>query len=305
MRRLLVGLFALLITTEAFAQTIQTKALTTTVCPGAGCLTVPVAGAGSVGVQITGTFVGTLQFEESIDGVIYDVWAMFPNNVTASVTSATATGLWVGGTNGVSLVRVRFSAYTSGTATVNIVGSADGSATLAGLFGERNLASYAVHVSNIAVTALDDVLNLESEAARGFRISQMCITPGQATAAAWVQWQLIRTTTASTAGTVISPESTTTHSISKSDVADVNWSGLARFAATEGTSGAVLDAGTLFVNVAATPPAVPGQTFCREYGMNGSKLPTVAAGVTNGVKLIFTGTAGGTGFSAMLRFIAK
>lgn len=190
------------------------------------------------------------------------------------------------------------SGATSDTATVNT------NKSLLVTEGESSVATYEVHVSNIAVTASDGVINLEAESGRGFRISQFCITPGQATAAAWVQWQLIRSTTASSGGTVISSESTTTHSITKMDPADANWSGLARFAATEGTSGAVLDAGTLFVNVAATPPAVPGQVFCREYGMNGGKLPVVQAGVANGVKLMFTGTAGGAGLSAMLRFIA-
>jgi hypothetical protein len=190
------------------------------------------------------------------------------------------------------------SGSTSNLATVNANGS------LAIEEGESTLATYEVHVSNIAVTASDGVINLEAESGRGFRISQLCINPGQATAAAWVQWQLIRTTTASSAGTVISAESTTTHSITKMDPADANWSGLARFAATEGTSGAVLDAGTVFVNIAATPPAHPGHAFCREYGMNGGKLPTVVAGTANGVKLMFTGTAGGAGLSAMLRFIA-
>lgn len=170
--------------------------------------------------------------------------------------------------------------------------------------GESSEATYEVHVSNIAVTASDGVINLEAEAGRGFRISQLCINPGQATAAAWVQWQLIRTTTASSAGTAITSENTTTHSITKMDPADANWSGLARFAATEGTSGAVIDAGTVFVNIAATPPAHPGHIMCREYGMNGGKLPTIVAGTTNGVKLMFTGTAGGAGLSAMIRFIA-
>lgn len=169
--------------------------------------------------------------------------------------------------------------------------------------GESDRATYEVHVSNIAVTALDGVINLEAEASRGFRISQICIQPGQATAAAHVLWQLIRTTTASSVGTVIAAESTTTHSITKMDPADANWAGIARFAATEGTSGAVLDAGTAFVNIAATPPTV-FPIMCREYGMNGGKLPTVVAGTANGVKLMFTGTAGGAGLSAMIRFIA-
>lgn len=170
--------------------------------------------------------------------------------------------------------------------------------------GESTDATYVVHVAALALTASDSLINIESEASRGFRISQVCIAPGQATAAAHVLWQLIRTTTASSGGTVIASESTTTHSVTKMDPAAANWSGLARAVATEGTSGAVLDQGTLFVNVATTPPTVDAY-FCREYGMNGGQLPIIAAGVGNGVKLMFTGTAGGAGASAMIRFIAK
>jgi hypothetical protein len=169
--------------------------------------------------------------------------------------------------------------------------------------GESDRATYEVHVSGIAVTVLDGVINLEAEVSRGFRISQICISPGSATAAAYTTWQLIRTTTASSAGTPITSENTTTHSISKMDPGDANWGGLARFAATEGTSGAVLDAGTIFVNITGTPPAVTGW-WCREYGMNGGKLPTVVAGTANGVKLMWTGLAGGANFAAMMQFIA-
>ena len=170
--------------------------------------------------------------------------------------------------------------------------------------GQSDSATYIVHAALQSIAVSDGIINLEAEASRGYRISQVCISPGQATAAVWMHWQLFRTTTASSGGTLIASESTTTHSVSKMDPADANWSGLARFAAVEGTSGALLDAGTVFVNVALTPPAV-SPTYCREYGLEGGKLPTVAAGVGNGVKLMVLGSAGGAGMSAMIRFIAQ
>jgi len=162
--------------------------------------------------------------------------------------------------------------------------------------GVSTTATYVVHASALALTAEESMLNIEAEAARGFRISQFCINPGQATAAAWIRWQLIRTTTASSGGTVIAAEATVTNSVTKMDPGDANWSGAARTAGTEGTSGAVLDQGTVFVNIAATPPAHGGHIFCREYGLNGGKLPTIVPGTT--------GTAGGAGASANIRFIS-
>jgi hypothetical protein len=169
--------------------------------------------------------------------------------------------------------------------------------------GKDATASYIVHVAPVAYTAVESLINLEAEAARGFRITKICIGPGNATAAAWTLWQLIRTTTASSAGTVIASESTTTHSISKMDPADANWSGLARTGGTEGTSGAVIAGGTIFVPIAATG-AGPSAYWCETFSDVDGKQPVVLAGVTNGVKLMFTGTAGGAGQSAQIHFVA-
>jgi hypothetical protein len=169
--------------------------------------------------------------------------------------------------------------------------------------GDSTRDSYAVILLSVAYTAVDSLINLEAEAGRGFQITQICINPGWATAVAQTTWQLIRTTTASSAGTVISAESTTTHTVSKMNPASSNWSGIARTSGTEGTSGAVLDQGTIFVPINVTPPAVP-RIFCRDYKGDNGQPPTVIAGTTNGVKLMFTGTAGGATQSAYLRFNA-
>jgi hypothetical protein len=79
---------------------------------------------GGVGVQITGTFVGTLQFELTIDETNYV--AVFTNNITSNANgvSTTAPGVFKFDVVGVISVRVRSTAWTSGTATVTIAGLA-------------------------------------------------------------------------------------------------------------------------------------------------------------------------------------
>jgi hypothetical protein len=117
MKKWLLAFALALLAIPASAQT-STAQLTSTTCPGSGCLIASVRGQGSIGIQVTGTFVGTLQFEQSIDNGTYVTLAVFPNASTTSVTSATATGYWTTAVAGASSVRVRFSAYTSGTAVV-------------------------------------------------------------------------------------------------------------------------------------------------------------------------------------------
>lgn len=113
-------LLLLAVATRAHAQQNVSAALTSTTCPGSGCVTLGVSGVGGVGVQITGTFTATVQFEGSVDGVTYAAMNMTPIASTSAVTSATAGGIWSGGVGGLSVVRVRVSAYTSGTVTVRI-----------------------------------------------------------------------------------------------------------------------------------------------------------------------------------------
>jgi hypothetical protein len=190
---------------------------------------------------------------------------------------------------------------SSTLASVNVNGSVEV------VHGEPAVASYLVGTTNAAITSAgSDVLSLEAEASRGFRVTKLCIYPGSATAAALVQWQLIRTTTASSGGTQITAEVTSGNNfLSKADPGDANWSGVARApAATEGTSGAILDSGMAHVAITATPPTT-FPYFCREYGIVDGKQPIIAAGTTNGVKLMFEGTAGGVDLGAVIHFVAN
>lgn len=75
------------------------------------------AGFGSARLQVTGTFVGTLTFEGTIDGT---TWVALEgvNTSGARVTTATATGLFLFSVAGLMAIRARVSAYTSGSITV-------------------------------------------------------------------------------------------------------------------------------------------------------------------------------------------
>lgn len=82
-------------------------------------------GRGDVGVQITGTFAATLAFEGTVDGTTwFAITAVPPGTGAAGVTSTAAVGAWRLISGGLAQVRVRVSAYTSGTVVVTVVASA-------------------------------------------------------------------------------------------------------------------------------------------------------------------------------------
>jgi hypothetical protein len=74
-------------------------------------------------IQVSGTWAGTLTFEGSMDGTNWSVWTVVSSAAISHITAASTTttnGLFMHETYGLSRIRVRFSTYTSGTATVLI-----------------------------------------------------------------------------------------------------------------------------------------------------------------------------------------
>jgi len=91
---------------------------------GAMTLTYRQFANGGVGVQVTNTFSGTLTFEMTIDGTNW-VAVQATSVTTGTVaTTTTTTGVFKFDVVGALSVRVRASAWTSGTATVTLVGMA-------------------------------------------------------------------------------------------------------------------------------------------------------------------------------------
>lgn len=76
---------------------------------------------GACGVQVTGTFTATLLIEATMDGTNWGTYAFVNCATGATATSITAAGQFRTELVGVHSVRVRCSAYTSGTAAVTLV----------------------------------------------------------------------------------------------------------------------------------------------------------------------------------------
>jgi hypothetical protein len=71
-------------------------------------------------VQVSGTFLGTVQFESSIDGSNYAAVGLVPLAAnTTRTTTTTAAGLFAGYLPGATTFRVNVTAYTSGSITVS------------------------------------------------------------------------------------------------------------------------------------------------------------------------------------------
>jgi hypothetical protein len=87
----------------------------------------PVTGLETVAFQITGTFVGTVDFEASVDGTIFVPLPATPSDDDPDVTSATTAGVWRANCAAIS-------AWTSGTITVDAIAT-EGSLRSAGSGG--------------------------------------------------------------------------------------------------------------------------------------------------------------------------
>lgn len=85
-----------------------------------------VSGYASVAFQVTGTWVGTITFEGSVDGATFQALNATPTNSSSAATTTTANGVWTGSVGGLKSARARMSAYTSGTAVVTIQAAASG-----------------------------------------------------------------------------------------------------------------------------------------------------------------------------------
>lgn len=84
-------------------------------------VTLPCAEADHVVASVTGTFTGTLTFEGSLDGTNWFAVtgnALSNTSSTTNVATTTTAGAFRFNTVGIQQLRLRMSAYTSGTATV-------------------------------------------------------------------------------------------------------------------------------------------------------------------------------------------
>jgi hypothetical protein len=98
----------------------SSKSLAATDASGALALISACGASRGGGIQLSGTWVGTVQFEQTLDnGTTWIAKTVYPALGGAAVTSATANGQWKFACGGETQVRVRCSAFTSGTIVVD------------------------------------------------------------------------------------------------------------------------------------------------------------------------------------------
>jgi hypothetical protein len=109
-------------TKRLFTQTVKTSTLTGTLQSAATATgngtSLGTDGYGVALLQITGTFVGTVVFEGSVDGTNFVALFGRNRNTDVSAASATAPGIFELDVRGLQTLRARISAYTSGSITV-------------------------------------------------------------------------------------------------------------------------------------------------------------------------------------------
>src|SRR3989442_707788 len=114
-------LFLLLMAQVAHGQSIASGDITVAnaACTATSCVSMTIYGqSGTIAVQVTGTFTGTLQFEGTLDGTNYVAVNGLPVASATTTTSTTATGMWQVSSAGLQKFQVRASALSSGTATI-------------------------------------------------------------------------------------------------------------------------------------------------------------------------------------------
>lgn len=105
-----------------------------------------VDGQATAGIQVIGTYTGTLQFEASLDGINWSSILFKVPSTGVESSSTTSTGIFVGSVAGLNAIRVRASALASGTPVVTIVTSASGGPSTGSTSG--NVASGATDSGN-------------------------------------------------------------------------------------------------------------------------------------------------------------
>ena len=144
----------------------------------------PTLNVGAVGFNVSGTWVGTLTFEASIDGTNWFAYAASPvtsGYISVPQTTTTVNGQYIIHTAGFNQVRVRVSAYTSGTAvvTTEVTAGAEGVQQFVSL--EAPFATYTCRLDKIALIA-GPTLCLQGSATKKVKLTRVKVGPSTATA---------------------------------------------------------------------------------------------------------------------------
>ncbi|MBE9038331.1 hypothetical protein [aff. Roholtiella sp. LEGE 12411] len=127
--------------------------------------TVAVAGSGntSFSVLVTGTWVGTLQFERSLDnGTTWTSTGAFSAGTSFSGQTITSNGAFHGNASSATNIRMRATTWSSGTATIRILlGKGTGAITIGNpirLYDQVNNAQATIKPASTVATAADTAI---------------------------------------------------------------------------------------------------------------------------------------------------
>lgn len=141
-------------------------------------VTLNCVGQSNVGIGITGTWVGTVSFFGSFDGVNFNVpLAATPFPSGTAVSTTTGNGNWFSSGLNLAAVQAVFT-RTSGTATVVLAASLDSS------FQSAFLASTSQSVSQSVSGGLANVLTIAAQANRAWNVGTLVVGFSVAPAAA-------------------------------------------------------------------------------------------------------------------------
>jgi hypothetical protein len=307
MRRFLLA--ALLVPAVALGQTAVNVITTDTIQSGctlgslnATC-TAPMRGKSSAGFVVTAVSSPTgitLIGEVSRDGTN---WGQRPlvnsGNETryyslpnASLAVGTMRTITMGG--GERFVRVRASAWTSGSVTVAVTASDTADAVLEPNIGNAMKPTYVACSPAEANTSSSSALACEAGASKQFRVRALWVPqPGSQTTAGNRILTLRRTTSAGSGGTGLTPAPVDA-------VNDGAFSGVCRTKGTAGTAGTTLLTRHMWVPTAVANLANPLPIW-PPYALGGGGGTTIKdilvdAGTANGIEVNDAGASGGANF---------
>jgi len=219
-------------------------------------VTLNVAGLSGIGFQITGTWVATIQFKGSVNGVDFVSLSAVPISSSTAVTSATSNGIWQAPAV-LKAVQLVVSAWTSGAAVVSVLG---GQSTGA-----------AVAVSGGYVTSITGTANQITASAATGSVTLSIPSPAAITGLTSGSGTL----TINTAGTITLPNAT-------GKVPVIIASSGTTSATTNSASEANLIAVTIPAGIMGTNGRLTVEFLYRFVGTAGTKTPTIRHSTTSG-----------------------
>lgn len=277
---------------------------------GVRTLAVPVKGASKVTLILDALTYATaiptsssLVVEGSLDNTNWTPLSLQPIQGGAPVTSITGlgalnqwfSGVWESDVSAYSYVRVRRSATVTGTSTnIYYHGALKITPVSTGVNANNFSSTYRPTVAGVSATTVNYVLAaLEAGANETVRLKKLTIwNPGSFTTAQLSFLEIVRTTAASTGGTVRVPN--------PSGVNDGAFSGIFKFGNPTITAGATLWTGSFYTPTTLSNVAPLVIDFTNGNTTKGIEIPP---GVTNGIALLHnTGAAGGANLAYTLEF---